>query len=736
MRSLISCLVIALIIPFSFSQKNVYKGKYFNDIAAFSESPALRDVVPISPEPQRTIAEEFNHMQKGLPVAPYNASPIVRNHILDELSNDPVEIIHNFEGVGNVNMLPNPDTEGDVGINHYIQIVKSSFAIWDKSGDLLYGPADNKTLWASLPGPWHDKNWTDPVVIYDPIADRWIATAMVYDLYVEYWEMIAVSTGPDPLGSWYCYALHFTGMPDYPKVGVWSDGYYLTINEYFISTSFSYLEGAGLLVFNRDDMINGNPDPAILHFLADAPTQFFLTDPASFLPADIDGPPPPEGTPHYLVTIRDDAWGYDFDHIWLWQCIVDWDDTANCVFEEVAKLETEPFDANWDNGVGWVTQPNTGTKLHGLGQFMMYRLQYRNFGDYQSLLCNHTIDVGNDHAAVRWYELRKHDSDWEIFQQGTFAPDADSRWMASVAMDKDGNIGLGYSVSGTSTYPSIRLSGRNYYDTPGTMTFAEAEVVTGEGNQATNVRWGDYSMMGVDPSDDLTFWYTQEYLPYTGWNTWQTRIASFQLHKNLTPSADSLVFETIEECMDGKEISWKNNSSYEVTITDIEPEGYFNGPAAWYIDPWPISLPVILQPEDSLVFKVKIDFPTDQIPGYISDTLDLTTDYKVHRIPVFVNDDLLTGVRGTPGKDHSPVVIIRPNPFIEQTEIQVDLSGPGITEIILYDISLVEAGKIQPAEYKMAGQYRYDVGHGLPKGVYILRIRFQDEIVARRLVKI
>lgn len=735
MKNLIvlGCLIISLSSLFSQDQK--YKPKRFTNITGFSQSEELRTIAPLPPTVYQEHEEEFDHMQRGLAVNPVKEQAITTNKGQSFFINEPVAIINNFEGVFNVNNMPNPDTEGDVGMNHYMQMVKSSFAIWDKEGNLLYGPADNKTIWTSLAGPWHDNTWTDPVVIYDPIADRWVASAMVYNLYVEYWEMIAVSATPDPLGSWNCYALHFLGMPDYPKLGVWPDGYYLTINDYNITPGISTFNGAAVLVFNREELISGNPDPTILHFQTDAPNNSFLSDPASFLPADLDGPLPPDDMPNFLVTIRDDDWGYAFDHIWLWECIVDWEDTSNCVLGEVAQIQTEPFDARWDMGSGWVSMPNTNTRLHGLGQFMMYRLQYRNFGEYQSLVCNHTINVGNDQAGIRWYELRYYESEWTLYQYGTFAPDDDSRWMASIAMDKDGNIGLGYSVSSASIYPSIRVSGRNYSDISGAITFQESEVVTGGGNQATNVRWGDYSMLAVDPADDLTFWYTQEFLPSTGWNTWRTRIASFSLHRNLEPQPDSLVFMTYEQCAEGLISTWRNNSSYPLTITDIEKQGVFGSGAPWNIDPWNINLPLTLQPGDSVMFRIKVDFPTDNISGFLSDTLDIETDYKTHHLPLLLNEDLIitTSERVT---DPLPEVHVNPNPFKDQLNIVVIVKEKGDLEISLHAMNSERLILVRESTTVMPGSYTYHCGSGLPGGVYILRIKFNDDLVIKRIIKI
>lgn len=734
MKKLFTLLVIVVVALNSSAQKQKYHAHKFNNGITFCQSPELRSVVSEAHVQYDENHEEFDHIQRMLPIEPGKGRSLVSVQERQFFNNEAAVIIQNFEGVHNVNNSPNPDTEGDVGPDHYFQMVKSSFAVWDKEGNLLYGPADNKTLWNSLLGPWHNMGWTDPIVIYDPISDRWLVSAMVYDLYNEYYEMVAVSSTPDPLGTWNCYALHFNEMPDYPKIGVWPDGYYLTFNHYELQPGISTFSGAGLLVFNREDLINGVSDPNILYFRLEAPNEDILEDPSSFLPSDLDGQLPPQGMPNYLTTIRDDAWGYASDHIWMWECSVDWEDTLNSTFSASAVIPTAPFDARWDmGGSGWIEQPGTTTKLHGHGHFSMYRLQYRNFNDYHSLVFNHTVNVGNDKAGIRWYELRNQGLNWEIEQSGTYSPDGSSRWMGSIAMDKDGNIGLGYSVSGNTVYPSIRATGRYYYDIAGLMTLPETEIVNGAGNQSYNVRWGDYSMMSVDPKDELTFWYTQQYLPLTGWNAWQTKIASFQIHKNLSAVPDSLVFNTIEECEEGKTLRLENNSCYAVTINEIQHEGSF-GQANWFVDPWTINLPLVLQAGESLELTIKIEILSDQL-GYVVDSIETVTDYTIHEFPILINGDLLTGI-AKPEAPYYPRLRIHPNPFKESVNLKLTLEKKGIVELYLVDITSSRKIFIQEATELKSGSYDYNCGHTLPPGIYFINLRYNNVLKTERVVKI
>lgn len=737
MKYLLVFLVAALSFVSLKGQQYASRSNCHHAMQYLGKTPALSAIHPLAAKTYDEMEESFNHIQSHLSVRPVKQQPMLTVTSAGMPVNDDIQVILNFEGVHNANNSPNPDTEGDVGVDHYFQMVKGSFGIWDKEGNMLYGPADNSTLWSTFTGPWHSMGWTDPIVIYDHIADRWLASAMVYDLYNEYYEMLAVSSTPDPLGSWHCYALHFDEMPDYPKLGLWPDGYYLTFNHYELEPGISTFSGAGLIVFKRDDMIAGDPDPAMVYFRLDAPNESVISDPSSFFAADLDGPEPPSSTPNYLATIRDDAWGYDFDHLWLWKCSIDWEDTANCEFHEVDRLAVEEFDARWDDtGSGWIHQPNTTTRLHGHGHFLMYRLQYRNFVGHQSMLCCHAINVANDRAGMRWYELRKTGTQWDVFQSGTYSPGEDSRWMGSVAMDKDGNIALGYSLSGDNTYPSISATGRHFSDLAGAMTFPEATIATGGGNQSYNVRWGDYSMMGVDPADDLSFWYTQQFLPSTGWNTWRTRIAAFQLHKNLEADKDSLVFDTFAQCEEGLSLCWKNTSLYPVTVSAIKEEGYFESSAHWSLSPNNIVLPETLEPGDSLKLNIIVEFTTDQFTGYLHDTLDIETDYRTHQTLLCLNDALITNLPSVPLSSDKPVIRVHPNPFSENADVILETSSESDIAISLHDLRSVQTATLLPLQKLPAGKFRFRVPANIRQGVYLLHVRYNRQSIVRRIIKI
>ncbi len=411
----------------------------------------------------------------------------------------------NFGGVTNTYGVAPPDTDGDVGHDHYFQMVNQGFAIWDKSGNLLYGPVDNITLWDGFTGPWSTTNDGDPIIIYDEYADRWIATQFSLPQNPYFYELIAVSVTSDPLGEWYRYAFQFDDMPDYPKFGVWPDGYYFSTHQF--GSGFT----AGMSICDREAMLVGDPNAEMIYFNI-GPNHYGL------LAADADGTmQPPAGSPNYIVDVGN-------NRLKMWEIDVDWDNTQNSSVTRIDDLITEPFSSQNIN----IEQPGTGQTLDDLSGMTMVRLQYRNFDDYQVLVTNHTVNAGSGRAGVRWYELRNYGSGWSIHQQSTYAPeDGENRWMGSVSMNQNGDIAAGYSVSSSNTYPSIRVAGQSAGSPLGLGIFDidETSIYEGTKSQTGVSRWGDYSSMRVDPSDHNTFWFTTEYTN-GGWG-WKTQIASF-----------------------------------------------------------------------------------------------------------------------------------------------------------------------------------------------------------------
>jgi hypothetical protein len=283
--------------------------------------------------------------------------------------------------------------------------------------------------------------------------------------------------------------------------------------------------GQGVMVFERDRMLRGQPARMVGFDLFSVNPGF-----GGMLPSDLDGVrPPPASSPNYFVEMWDNAWGGGFpDSLHIFEFDVDWNNPPASTFTGPTVLNTAPFDSNMCGGSrNCIPQPGTAQKVDAIADRLMYRLQYRNFGTHETLVVNHTVDAGGDHAGIRWYEVRDPGGTPSIRQQGTYAPDSNHRWMGSIAMDGNGNMALGYSVSSTTVSPSVGYVGRLAGDPLGTLPQGEAALILGSGSQTGANRWGDYSTMSVDPMDSCTFWYTQEYYQTSSSRGWQTRIGSF-----------------------------------------------------------------------------------------------------------------------------------------------------------------------------------------------------------------
>ena len=413
-----------------------------------------------------------------------------------------------------------PDTVGDVGPDHYIQMVNASrFAIWDKEGVPIVPTTALNSLWTGGVSACTDGDG-DPIVRYDRLADRWLMSE--FDLSGNTF-CIYISQGPNPVtDGWFAYDFSSIRFPDYPQYGVWPDAYYVG------SYESPFL---GLYAFDRLSMLAG--DPAT--FQRFTVSELFGPSPRAtrILPSDVDGPAPPAGSPNYFVRSVDDTQdsGDPVDRLEVWEYNVDFETPANSTVTQASSIFPATFTL-LPCGPGirdCIPQPGTPNLIDALFNRALRRLQYRNFGTHETLVVNQVVDIGGGVGGKRWWELRKvGDGDWTLHQEGTYGPDATSRFMGSLAMNAAGEIALGYSVSdGVSVLPGIRATGRRPTDPPGTMTLDELSIIDGEGVQTTSQRWGDYSSMNIDPSDGATFWYTTEYVNEFG--MWATHVASFRL---------------------------------------------------------------------------------------------------------------------------------------------------------------------------------------------------------------
>jgi hypothetical protein len=524
------------------------KGK-FSTAVAFDISPALRDMNPRPPGPPQPQEIKDVRPDRGRTVQNngFSGDGAVSGGAALAISAP----LANFEGLSNQDnfnvfgfRVNPPDPNGDVGPNHYVEMVNLVFAVYDKQGNRLLGPVDTGTLWSGFAVEDCTDPSGDPIVIYDQLEDRWLLTQFTTRDPIFY-NCVAISQTGDPTGAYYRYA--FTSgpfFPDYPKYGVWTNSYLLTSRDFGPTVEY----GISVYALEKNKMLAGNPGARAVQFFLDgnAPGMLPLVG-DGLLPADIDGTRRPrDGAPAPIVGTQDDDYPYGatFDALNIWELDVHWQSTPTASITLKTQLPVAEFDSLFPCAPTsrdclpqpGITNPNQYLDILSYRQRPTFRLAYRNFGTYEALVTNQSVEALPGIAGVRWYEIRRTNGQYSVYQQGTYAPnDGVHRWMGSVAQDKNGNIAAGYSVvNGTTVFPGIRYTGRLASDPLGQMTLGEGVIINGSGVQTTtNSRWGDYTAMTVDPVDDCTFWYVNEYYTAAGQASsaagWQTRIASFKL---------------------------------------------------------------------------------------------------------------------------------------------------------------------------------------------------------------
>jgi hypothetical protein len=422
-----------------------------------------------------------------------------------------------------------PDTNAAVGATQVAETVNVSFAVFDKAtGSIAAGPTALNSFWSTV-DPSHcglSGNLSDPVVLYDRMAGRWFIEVITVSSPFKF--CVAVSSTSDATGTYHLYTFTDTqGLPDYTKTGVWPDAYYLSARQF--NTSLTAYLGPKACAMDRSKMLTG----------AAATIQCFL-DPSTptssdgMLPANLDGATlPPAGSPEYFMLLPLPSAGTS-TKLQLFKFHVDFTTPANSTFTGPSVITVASYkEASSFNG--FVPQLGTTQKLDGLGFSLMHKLSYRNFTGatpHESLVVTHNVSVGTGTSlryAPRWYEIRSPGSTPVVFQQGSYSPDTTWRWLGSAAMDKVGDIALGYSASSATIHPQIRYTGRTP-STPAGKMQAEATIFSGNGSQTGQglYRWGDYSSMSIDPVDDCTFWYSNEYIPSNGAFNWSTHLFSFK----------------------------------------------------------------------------------------------------------------------------------------------------------------------------------------------------------------
>jgi len=522
----------------------------------FAVTPPLSSLPPDEPGKPEGEEEET----KG---APENQAVRFEVNDPDAVSLDPViqdlpvitaltPPLSSFEGLSNASnatlfgfQVSPPDTVGDVGPNHYVEMVNLMFRVFDKAGSALTAPLKVSTIFAPLGPPCGPTDDGDPIVLYDPLADRWLLSQFCTVADPNNHQLIAISQTSDPAGAYFLYDFKMPNnkFNDYPKFGVWTDAYYMTDNQF--NQAGTAFQGAGAFAFNRAKMLAGDPTANYVYFDVENGNPNI----GGMLPADIDGiVPPPLGTPGLFAYFVADEFADPADGVRIFEFHPNFTTPAASTFTERAEspVLVAPFDPRSPTGRDDIEQPppaGSTAYLDAIADRLMFRLAYRNFGTHESLVVNHTVNVSGvapttpsaHQAGVRYYEIRRPiGGNFAVNEQATFAPDASNRWMGSAAQDNDGNLAVGYSVSSLSIAPSMRYAGRLATDPPNGLFQGEASLVVGTGVQTgTGSRWGDYSALSIDPSDDCTFWYTSEY--YTSASQasstvgWLTRIGTFIL---------------------------------------------------------------------------------------------------------------------------------------------------------------------------------------------------------------
>jgi len=601
-------------------QEEVRRGPVVIDEDKHDVSAPLRDIVLIGPQ-QGSRAKPLPHRRPGPTRVGTGPSPAEPSGPSPQVATTNAQ---NFNGIGTTGFAP-PDPNASVGSTQVVETVNDSYQVFNKSnGASELGPVSIGNLWVGFGGVCETGNLSDPVVIYDKAAGRWLISILAFDnTFSTNEECIAVSTTSDATGSFHRYALSFgNDNNDYTKISAWPDAYYLTANIFQFGTSFI---GPAACALDRTAMLAGRA--------ATAQCFLFSTNDASLLASDLDGSTaPPANSPNFLMELGTST------TLKLFKFHVDFVTPSHTTLTGPTALTVPSFtDACGGSGGTCIPQPGTSQQLDSLGERLMFRLAYRNFGSHESLVASHSVTAGGG-TAVRWYEIRSPNGTPAVFQSGTFAPDTKSRWVPSIAMDQSGDIALGYSLSSSSVFPSIAYTGRVPTDALGTME-AETIILTGSGSQTGGLsRWGDYTSMAIDPVDDCTFWYTNEYLPNNGRFNWATRIASFSF-----PSCgSSLPGFAVAATPSSRSVVQGNSTTYTATASAVNGSGE-----------------TVTFSASGLPTGAKANFNPPSVTGSGSSTLTVSTTGST---PAGTHTITISGTSGTVTKSTTVSLTVNPVP--------------------------------------------------------------------------
>jgi FG-GAP-like repeat len=566
-KRLVVILAIVFAVSFFAIQKTKVESKFFNSskTQTFSElkpqsvrvfasgvSEKVSSFAPPEPRPGETnkkTADEkaravpnnlpFRKQVEGAPrdtdaaLAKTSAAPMPPPSLtFDGLSSDDNAAAYGFR------VIP-PDTNGDVGVSYYVQAVNSLVRVFNKQGTPLTPPFKLSSVFAPLGTPCSTRNDGDPIVLYDALADRWVLSQFCNN-FPPFRQLIAVSKTNDPTGAYWIYEFVMPNVKlnDYPKIAAWTDAYYMSTDE-FLGSDYA---GSGAFAFDREKLLTGDPNASYIYFNLGSPTTIRL---GGLLPSDFDGVFPPDANePNIFVGYTATEYGDAQDAVRLFQFHADFANPANSTFTERAEspIAVPAFDPTSNDGRADIFEPAPGEALDAQSDRLMYRAVYRRVGSSASLVFNQTVrvsPVGQPYrGGVRLYELRRNllsvppNTPFTVNEAATLGDTNTSRWMGSAAQDRLGNLAVGYSTGDETKKPSIFYSGRLATEPAGTFR-TESDLVVGTGVQkAFGFRWGDYSAMSLDPADDCTFWYTNEYYTQASEDEsdfgWLTRIGRFK----------------------------------------------------------------------------------------------------------------------------------------------------------------------------------------------------------------
>ncbi|HUC30373.1 MAG TPA: hypothetical protein VMR80_12335 [Candidatus Acidoferrum sp.] len=573
---------------------SVLKNPEVNYPMQFDISPPLREMAPVAPPTaaERELPVMYPKLEK---LTAQRGQPAVKDGALQPSVLPMVNAAVNLNLLGVGNGFPGysvPDAPSDVnlavGDTQVLQWVNVSYAVFDKAtGNVIAGPILGNQLWSGFGGYCQSDNSGDIIPQWDKLAHRWVLTQNTFQ--GAYSTCIAISQTADATGSYYRFAFPQNGFPDYPKWGIMPDAYYQSQNN-FGSSGSAYV-GVHACAYERAKLLVGDSTAQQICFQTG-------TFDDSTLPGDLDsaGTQPPSGQPEVFLGSIDNT-PPNGSVIYEYLFHVDFTTPSNSTFTGAGgamPISVASFGLACGGNGACVPQPSPGELLDSLGDRLMYRLAYRNFGtDHQTWLVSHSVTAGSS-VGERWYEFRapENSTSLSVYQQGTFAPDSNYRWMGSIAMDSAQDIALGYSVSSSSVSPSISYTGRTMADALGTME-SEASIVSGTGSQiSTDNRWGDYTSMALDAADDCTFWYTNQYYMVTASFDWSTRLASFRFNGCGVQAPPF----SLSASPSSQTLTQGSSTSYTVTVT---PQTGYNGTVNLTVSGCPNNATCTLSPTSS-----------------------------------------------------------------------------------------------------------------------------------------